>query len=88
MKNFMGWVSTIVLVVCAALAYGIYTHKIHLKGNLLGVPHNQVLLVKIALVLVLLFLMNRMGAFLKFITGIGMLAALGYLLYHIEWIVT
>jgi hypothetical protein len=87
MDKFFRMVSWLVLVAGIVVAAAVYTGKLQLKGTTFGVANTNVLYAKIALVIVILFLLNRLGAVIKFVTAVGLLLVLGYIALHLQWVV-
>lgn len=87
MDKLVKSVSWLVLIAGLGVAVALYTGRLHLTGTTFGVANTNVLFVKIAAVIVILFLLNRLGAVLKFVTALGLLVVLVYIVLHLEWVV-
>jgi hypothetical protein len=83
MSKFFKALTWLFIVVIVVLLVGVHLGKIKFRTDVLGYALHNVLWVKLAAAVLLLFIVNRLSGVVKFITGLVMVALLAYLLYDV-----
>ncbi len=83
MKDFFKLITWLFIGAIVLLLAGVHLGKIKFRSDVMGYALHNLLWAKLAAGVLLLFIINQLSGFVKFITGLVMLALLAYLLYDV-----